>query len=334
LTSPSSHSSSKRRSPRRGARRPAGFLIILAALAATARVVHATPGQGPLSGSTAISAAGYVERLDAVRQLAEAHAARPSPERMEEVRRRLGLPLDVEVGAGVVHVPRDDFLASRKGSGADDFRQAADHIAAMEDAAKAALAAPAGSRDGMAAALRDAYRGISTRPGLLQRLRHDAWVVVLGLWDRLRSLLRRVPLPPGLLVLAAALLLALAAAVVVRRLRYVVPERAGRGQGGRRHPGPDWHRIAEEALARGDLAAALRARYRALLAALEARGVIPDAPSLTAGECRKAVAGGLPGAYPAVARATSIFEQAVYGRAPLTLGEVDALRDAEQSVRA
>src|SRR5437660_1540953 len=83
------------------------------------------------------------------------------------------LPLDVEVGAGVVHVAPDDFLASRKGFSADDFRQAADHIAAMEDAAKAALTARSWSRDGMAAALRDAYRGIDTRPAFLQRLRHD-----------------------------------------------------------------------------------------------------------------------------------------------------------------
>src|SRR5439155_14731869 len=104
-----------------------------------------------------------------------------------------------------------------------------------------------------AAALRDAYQGINTRPGLLQRLRHDAWVVVLGLWDRLQRLVRRVPLPPGLLVLAAAALLACTAWVVVRRLRYVVPERAGWGRGGRRSPAPDWHRIAEDALARGDL---------------------------------------------------------------------------------
>ena len=47
--------------------------------------------------------------------------------RREEVRRTLGLPLDVEVGgAVVVHVPPDDFLASRKGSRADDFRQQRD----------------------------------------------------------------------------------------------------------------------------------------------------------------------------------------------------------------
>ena len=329
MTSPSSHSSSRGRTPRRGARRSAGFLILLAALGATARVV-AAPERGP----AAIDAGDYVGRLDTARRLAEAGATRPSPERMEEVRRTLGLPLDVEVGgAVVVHVPPDDFLASRKGSRADDFRQAADHLAAMEDAAKAALAARAGSRDGTAAALRDAYQGINTRPGLLQRLRHDAWVVVLGLWDRLQRLVRRVPLPPGLLVLAAAALLACTAWVVVRRLRYVVPERAGWGRGGRRNPAPDWHRIAEHALARGDLPAALRARYGALLAALATRGVVPDAPSLTAGECRRAVAGRLPGAYPAVAEATSIFEHAVYGRAPLTLGDVDALRDAEQSVR-
>jgi hypothetical protein len=57
-------------------------------------------------------------------------------------------------------------------------------------------------------------------------------------------------------------------------------------------------------------------------------------PSLTAGECRRAVAGGLPGVYPAVAKATTIFESVMYGRAEATAGGVDTLAAAERSVRA
>ena len=69
-------------------------------------------------------------------------------------------------------------------------------------------------------------------------------------------------------------------------------------------------------------------------AALAGRGIVPDTPSLTAGECRQAVAGGLPGAYPVVAKATIIFESVMYGRAEATAGGVDTLAAAERSVKA
>jgi hypothetical protein len=87
-------------------------------------------------------------------------------------------------------------------------------------------------------------------------------------------------------------------------------------------------------MARGDLFEAVRARYGGLLAALAARGVVPDTSSLTAGETRRAVAGGLPEVYPAVVRATTVFESVMYGRADATASGVDTLAEAERSVRA
>ncbi|MCW3037952.1 MAG: hypothetical protein JWM17_3264, partial [Actinobacteria bacterium] len=96
----------------------------------------------------------------------------------------------------------------------------------------------------------------------------------------------------------------------------------------------DWDRVAREAMARGDLAEAVRARYGALLASLAGRGIVPDTPSLTAGECRRAVAGGLAGVYPVVAKATTIFESVMYGAAEATAGDVDTLAAAERSVKA
>ncbi|TMK47981.1 MAG: DUF4129 domain-containing protein [Actinobacteria bacterium] len=144
----------------------------------------------------------------------------------------------------------------------------------------------------------------------------------------------RVPLPHGLLVSIAAGILAVVVVVLIRRLGYIVPERRAAGDGPGRQGKPDWDRLAREAMARGDLVEAVRARYGALLAALAGRGIVPDTPSLTAGECRRAVAGGLPGAYPVVAKATTIFESVMYGRAEATAGGVDTLAAAERSVKA
>ena len=46
------------------------------------------------------------------------------------------------------------------------------------------------------------------------------------------------------------------------------------------------------------------------------------------------MAGGLPDAYPVVAKATTIFESVLYGRAEATTGGVDTLAAAERSVKA
>ncbi|HYR64389.1 MAG TPA: DUF4129 domain-containing protein [Actinomycetota bacterium] len=315
-----------------------GVLAVVAAIAVAAVAAGTLPAAARAAGNgrapAAISGHDFVARLDAARRLAEADAAHPSPQAMDAVRRAVGLPLDVVVAGGVVHLNGDDLLAGLGGTTAGDFHRADDHLSAMEDAAKAALAAQAPDPQKMGAALQGAFQGITTQPSVFERIRHDIWVFIVGIWQRLTHAVNRVPLPRGLLLLVLLGGVAGVLVVLIRRLRYVVPERKARGAGAGKQVRTDWDRLAREAMARGDLAGAVRARYGALLAALAARGIVPDKPSLTAGECRRAVAGDLPDLYPAVAKATTIFESVMYGRAPATAGEVDTLAAAERSVKA
>ena len=312
-------------------------LLTAAAVACAALMAFPATMAFPAPGRrapAAIGASEFVARLDNARRLAEADAAQPAASKMQAVRAAVGLPLDVEVAGGTVHVPTDGVLDGLSGTTAEDFRNAGDHLAAMEDAAKAAVSARPPDAERMAAALREALRGIRTEPSFFERIRHDIWVLLVSLWQRITRAVNRVPLPHGLLVLIAAGILAGVAVTLIRRLGYVVPERKAARAAAARQAKTDWDRLAREAMARGDLAEAVRARYGALLAALAGRGVVPDAPSLTAGECRRAVAGGLPDVYPAVAKATTIFEAVIYGRAEATAGGIDTLAAAERSVRA
>jgi hypothetical protein len=305
-------------------------LLVATAVACAALIAGPVTGWG---APAAISANAFVARLDGARRLAEADAVQPTAPRMQAVREALGLPVDVDLAGGTVHVPPDGFLDGLGGTSAEDFRNADDHLAAMEDAAKAAVSARPPDAARMATALREALRGIRTEPSFVDRIRHDIWVLLVSLWQSITRAVDRIPLPRGLLVLATAGILAVVVVVLIRRIGYVVPERKAAAAAAARQGKTDWDRLAREAMARGDLAEAVRARYGALLAALAGRGIVPDSPSLTAGECRRAVAGGLPGVYPAVAKATTIFESVIYGRAEATAGGVDTLAAAERSVK-
>lgn len=70
---------------------------------------------------------------------------------------------------------------------------------------------------------------------------------------------------------------------------------------------------AAAARARGDLQAAVRLRYGALLLELEARDVVPRVPGLTVGEVDAAVAAAAPAAAAAVTRAGDALADIVYG---------------------
>jgi hypothetical protein len=61
--------------------------------------------------------------------------------------------------------------------------------------------------------------------------------------------------------------------------------------------------------------------------------VLPGLESLTAGECRRAVAAARPALYPAVEMATTAFERIVYGRAVPRPEDVQALRAADRAAR-
>jgi hypothetical protein len=306
-------------------------LLVAAAVASAALIVAPATGW---AGPGSITANDFVARLDSARRLAEADAAQPAAPKMQAVREALGLPVDVNLAGATVHVPRDGFLDGLNGTTAEEFRNADDHLAAMEDAARAAVQARPPDPARMAMALREALRGIRTEPSFFDRIRHDIWVFVVSLWQSITRAVNRLPVPHGLLALIAAGIVAVVVVVLIRRIGYVVPERKAAARGAARQGRTDWDRVAREAMARGDLAEAVRARYAALLAALAGRGIVPDTPSLTAGECRRAVAGGLAGVYPVVAKATTIFESVMYGAAEATAGDVDTLAAAERSVKA
>ncbi|HEU5002647.1 MAG TPA: DUF4129 domain-containing protein [Actinomycetota bacterium] len=325
MTSPSSPSSSAvKPASRRIAAGIAGLLCALGALL----------GAPAAAAPPVISLATWTLRLDSARQQADAAAAHPSRGAMDAVRDTLGLPLQVATGGHRVGVAGDPELKNLSGRTAQDFRDASDQLAAMEDAARQAATAQQPNPKVLSRELALAYRGIATRPSFWARVRHDVWVVLLTIFERIGSLVSAIPLPSWLLALIAVLVAGLVVVILIRRARMVVPERAVPLPGTRRSKQPDWDRMADEALARGDLEAAVRARYRALLAALAARGVVPAAQSLTAGECRRAVSSGMPDLFPAVARATQVFESAIYGHTPVERSEVEALREATQQVRA
>ncbi len=93
----------------------------------------------------------------------------------------------------------------------------------------------------------------------------------------------------------------------------------------------DWLAEAAACEARGDWQAALRARYRALVAELARRGLVDEIPGRTTGEYRAEVAANLPLAAPEFSNATDLFELAVYGHAPT--GPEDASRVRQLSDR-
>lgn len=97
-------------------------------------------------------------------------------------------------------------------------------------------------------------------------------------------------------------------------------------------PDVDWHELAREAEARGDLDAALRAGYRALLVSLVGRGLVPDRRSLTAAEARDAVETTAPALGPGVDAATRAFERVAYARHDVEPDDVRTMRRVLEEV--
>jgi hypothetical protein len=108
--------------------------------------------------------------------------------------------------------------------------------------------------------------------------------------------------------------------LIVRAVRGVGanPVRDGVPVAGGRRPPADWLAEADACAHRGDFRGALRARYRALVAELSARGLVEEVPGRTTGEYRRAVTSNLPGAASVFGQATDLFERAWYGDAVTT----------------
>lgn len=99
----------------------------------------------------------------------------------------------------------------------------------------------------------------------------------------------------------------------------------------RRSP-TDWRADAETHEAAGQWRAALRCRYRALVADLAARGLVEEVPGRTAGEYRHEVTRSVPAAAPDFSDATGLFELAWYGDHPTGPGENERFRELANRV--
>ncbi len=281
--------------------------------------------------STPLTGSAFVGRLEQARLVAQAGERAPVPAVMEEVRETIGLPVDLRLPGGTLHIGSDPFLGSLDGDDPGDFRRAAEHILALEADVRSADVVPATDRVAVHRDIAEAYTTIP-KPGPLERFMRYA----RGLATRLfRSALELLTGYRGFgsgLAWATVLVMVILAVLGLRRLGLgLVPERASPRPMMAPTP-PDWQRAADEALGRGDLQMAARALYHRLVATLEGRGVLLADPSTTAGECRAAVAGALPEAYPAVVEATVVFERAAYGGIEPTPTDLDLMRAANRRV--
>jgi hypothetical protein len=226
-----------------------------------------------------------------------------------------------------------DPLAGLRGTSPAHFKRAADRLAALATSLEEAVARAMPDTHDLARALDDAYRGIAQPrpdlPGLVLQWVGEAlgWIL-----QRISRALGAAGTPLAWLVV---LLTAVAVAALTWRRGRLVPDRVlSSGAGARRGTGPvDWSGLADEAIRAGDLHEAVRALYLALLASLAGRGLLADAPTLTAGEARSAVSQARPALFPAVSRATKSYERVVYGGAPPDQGDLDHLRQAAALAR-
>lgn len=96
--------------------------------------------------------------------------------------------------------------------------------------------------------------------------------------------------------------------------------------GSARRSATDWRADAASHEAAGRWRAALRCRWRALVADLAGRGLVEEAAGRTAGEYRRQVAAAAPAAAEAFDAATALFEDAWYGDRPADATQAERLR--------
>ncbi len=299
-------------------RRIAPLWILLAMALLPAAPAAAQPGP-------VVSPEKLLDRVRAAVVLAEEGVAHPSPARLRELEETLGLPTVVRIDGVDVAVPPDPVMVSLSGARSEDFRRAADRLGALRDSLERATSAAPVDTDDVESALTDAYRGVlQVDPGLVERIRRAIAELIQNLLARLFSFQGA-----GTIVAWAVLVgLGILAVWLIRRLRLVPETSMEVAGGGTGAPRVDWIARAEDAVRAGDLHLAVHAFYRGLLGALSGRGLLIDAPGLTAGECRSTVRAVRPELFAAVADATGAFEQIAYGGAVPQPDDVDTLRRA------
>lgn len=301
-----------------------GAVLVVLILLATG-AARAQPGN-------TISSVEYLRRLAIAAAQARAAVPDPSTPKMDRVRQVVGLPLKVELRKRTVSIDKDPFLDRLAGRSGRDFERAARHLDRVAEATQAAIAASPPDSDQVRKAVEEAYRGAEIRIGPLERI---AAAISNFLAEILSVPFRLLEGGPGGLLGVAIVVVALGflAVFLVRRIR-IVPERRLEEMRNRAEAATDWDRVAREALERGDIVEATRARFRALLQALADRGVVEAIPSLTAAEAKAQTRQGLPSVYSLVSDATTIFERVAYGESAPARAELDTIRRAEEAVRA
>jgi uncharacterized protein DUF4129 len=137
----------------------------------------------------------------------------------------------------------------------------------------------------------------------------------------------------GLIVLVAVII----GLVVVVRLRVGKFARHGRGDAMVFAGGPrsaDEHRrAAEEAAARGDLAEAVRERFRAIVRGLEERGILDERSGRTVDEAATEAGRRLPQSADDLRAAARLFDDVWYGGRPATAADYQRLTEVDNQVR-
>ena len=282
------------------------------------------------SGQPVVHAEELLARLETAIDLAVEGAEDPSPEQMAALRSALGLPLVVEVHGRGVHLPQDGLLDRLGGERAEDFVVARSHLERLRDGTLRALEAQPADPSAVRTALERAYRGlVVVNPGIVGQVWEILGELLQNLMSGLGGLTGPLPWVGWLSVLALGVI----ALWLLARAR-LVPERVVRATGrAGSATAADWRAAADEAIRRGDLREALGALYRALLATLAGRGIVTDAITVTAGECRMAVAAVRPAIYGVIEDATARFERVAYGGSRPDAADIEALRRAELLAR-
>jgi hypothetical protein len=138
-------------------------------------------------------------------------------------------------------------------------------------------------------------------------------------------------------VLAWAVLGGLLATAIVLSIRFARtmtpdPDVPARASATPRRTARDWRAEADAHERAAEWREALRARYRALVADLAARGLVEEVPGRTAGEYRAEVTASVPRAAPEFGGATELFERAWYGNRPIGAAESERFLALEARV--
>jgi hypothetical protein len=246
----------------------------------------------------------------------------------------LGLPIKVRLTDGSAVVVTSASLLGDAAEGEDAPAAATDvRLEAALDAVDAASSAAFPDRSRIDGALSQAYEGLQpVSPSWADRILSEVGQTLGWLVDHTLGAVARSD-AHSLVGWTIVLAIVVGALLLTGRVRRGVVAEARWTSADHGVALVDWGRLAEEALAAGDLSTAVPALYHVLLRTLDARGVVRDAPALTAGECRRAVRRARPALAGTIDGATAAFERVAYGRLPAAQDDVEALRAADRAVR-